>query len=372
MHFLLGVRIECGGRFIQHQDGRIFQDRTSDGDAPARALRCVCHLSGTIVAQVRNMMKKTNIVCHLVPAKVRFAARVAGLCAALVLTYFEQRTASACSVFQAHTLSGFPNDGDTAVPTDVVPFYDLSLASEQLTEAHVTLTSDRGEVREVAVAKTRPGTVELQLDTALEPNTEYTLAANLPVLSGSPELIESLTFTTGAGPLTVPPGPPEAFLQHYSIAESPQNSCSPSPHGTCVAVPAGLTIEETLIDEFGQESPAPLHANAWFNDLSGIDQGTNFRCVKLRTRAANATYSEPVVLCGANAPLLSIKGSENIACTAHGITLDDRLVSPPAPDMATSCSFTSRRSGSGAAVLSALLGLALLTGVRRTLRRVRA
>ncbi len=53
-----------------------------------------------------------------------------------------------------------------------------------------------------------------------------------------------------------------------------------------------------------------LRREPWFSDLTGLVSGTGAPCVKLRTRAANATYSSPVVLCGTGLPLFTIRGSE--------------------------------------------------------------
>jgi hypothetical protein len=67
------------------------------------------------------------------------------------------------------------------------------------------------------------------------------------------------------------------------------------------------TVQVTYIDSFGQEvaSLSPdgqligyLQGGPFFDNLSGLDQGTNFECAKLRTRAINGSLSEPVVLCG--------------------------------------------------------------------------
>jgi len=215
------------------------------------------------------------------------------------------------------------------VPTDVVPFYDASSAPQSdLESAEFTLTSAPGDTLTAQPARAQLNTTELTIERALQPNTTYTLVAKLSKPSG-PDYVESLslTFTTGAGPVSAPPAPPQGFLRHYRFAEPPHSSCGPWEEGTCVALTAGLPVEEIEVDEFGQDDQwTYLRREPWFIDLTGINQGTNFRCVKLRTRAPNAVYSSPLVLCGADAPLFTLRGSTNIECTAQGLTQDGALV----------------------------------------------
>jgi len=272
-----------------------------------------------------------------------------------------------------------------------VPFYDSSLFlfASDLAGAQFTLTSSAGDKLMARGAHTQLDTVDLTIDGELRPNTTYTLAANVPVPSSS-DLVKTLSFTTGAGPLATPPAPPQGFLQHYQFEQALSSSCSPREQGTCVAVSGGVAIEETNVDEFGQDDQyVYLRSEPWFTDLSGMNQGTNFRCVKLRTRAENGLYSSPLVLCGAEAARLKLHGSEAIACTSRGITQDGTLVAsqetqgpsvvanspsadPSGPSVdanGASCSSTPRGKGSGGSVLGALFALAL---VARASRRARA
>lgn len=286
------------------------------------------------------MPRKHGGLCLIVPsvgsARPGRGARVALLCTALTLALgsLAPRAASACStVGPPIALSGYPNDGDVEVPTDVVPFYDSSpFYSWGVSITQLMLTSSAGDSTSVVASEGHLNTEELTLGKTLQPDTEYTLVVNLSQSSNAnvPKSL-TLTFTTGAGPESAAPPAPEAFLQHYQLAQPPLSSCSPWAHGTCVALSPGFVVEQTYIDEFGQEpDPASLHGEPWFIDLAGIDQGTNYRCVKLRTRGRNAVYSSPRVLCGADAHLFSIRGSENIGCTAQGLTQDGALVSSAA------------------------------------------
>jgi hypothetical protein len=273
------------------------------------------------------------------------------------------------------------------VPTDVVPFYDASNVSD-LVLADFTLTSSAGDAIVAQAAARQLYTVDLELEKTLQPNTTYTLVASLDAPSGY-HLTDSVTFTTGAGPASAVPAPPQAFLQHYQFDQPRASSCSPMAEGTCVAVTGGLAIEETPLDEFGQEwRSVYLHRGPWFTNLSGINQGTGLRCVKLRTRGANAVYSSPVELCGAEAPLFTLRGSERIACTSQGMTQDGALVtasrggpegsagssgteidSPPGSAPGTAgCSMTPLSRASASSALSALFALALAARFRRARR----
>jgi MYXO-CTERM domain-containing protein len=110
---------------------------------------------------------------------------------------------------------------------------------------------------------------------------------------------------------------------------------------------------------FGVHGPYLYERGAWTN-LSGIDQGTQDNCVELRTRAANGTYSEPIVLCGKDAPHYRLTGSPDLTCTADGLAQDGKLVT----GSAASCSFTSGQSG----VTPFWLTLAAVLALRRRRR----
>jgi hypothetical protein len=176
-------------------------------------------------------------------------------CAAWLLGSALTRPAPACSIAAPPpALIGYPSDGDVEVPTDVVPFYESPSVYLDLETAEFTLTSSTGELIAAQAAATQEYTVDLTPQKALQPHTTYTLVANLHAATG-PERVESLTldFTTGAGPVSTLPAPPQLSLLHYQFDPPPLSSCSPAAQGTCVLLTAGLPVEETYLDEAGRE-----------------------------------------------------------------------------------------------------------------------
>lgn len=257
----------------------------------------------------------------------RRALRMSAVCAALAFgaVCSSVAPAAACTLAAPPpALLGYPGDGDAEVPTDVVPFYRSQyLYPVDLTGATFSLASSTGDMLTVEASIVHSSMVDLRLEKTLQPNTTYTLTAIAKVpRSSDTDLVDktlTVTFTTGAGPVAAVPDPPQALLQHYQFAQPPTSSCSPSQKGTCVAVSTGLPVEviETTAD--GTESTrlfAPLYIEPRFTELATDS------CLELRTRAPNATYSSPLVLCASDAPVFTISGSENIACTAQGITQD--------------------------------------------------
>jgi len=245
----------------------------------------------------------------------------AGLvCVGLSYGVFDTRPAAACSILAPPpALRGYPSDGAADVPTDVVPFYTSDYLLS-LSGAEFTLTSSDGESIAAQPASAQVGILELRFEEGLQPSTTYTLLAKLARPAG-PNYVESLelSFTTGAGPVSAPPAPPQASLQSYRFAPRFSSSCEPWTEGTCVAVSSALPVEETRVDESGRDLEyVYLHREPWFTQFT--EGGP--RCVRLRTRAANATYSSTVVHCGADAPLFTLCGSQRIACTSQGITQD--------------------------------------------------
>jgi hypothetical protein len=74
-------------------------------------------------------------------------------------------------------------------------------------------------------------------------------------------------------------------------------------------LPADTVVASTYVDSFGQVGFIwePLDRGPFFVNLSGIDQGSNFTCIQLRTRALNATYKPPC------AQRRSNRGAEHLA-----------------------------------------------------------
>jgi hypothetical protein len=237
-------------------------------------------------------------------------------------------------------LKGIPAEGDVAVPTDVRPVYDMIAAhlyDPTAQEPQFELTDASGQPVGLTMHKAFVWHVELVPDVELKPLTVYTLRGHWKQ-ADQPANIETLivSFTTASGPLASAPLPPTASMQHYMFKGVTLSSCDPYPTGTCTSTPADAAVRVAFIDSSGQEfggySPdgqliGYLMVGPFFGNLSGIDQGTNFECAKLSTRASNGTLSAPVVLCGRDAPLFELGGSTSIACTSQGLTHDGQLVS---------------------------------------------
>jgi len=153
---------------------------------------------------------------------------------------------------------------------------------------------------------------------ALAPNTAYELTGRWLVAGAM--VTKTLRFTTGAGPLEGAPAMPDAMLEHYQLTLELFSSCDPQPSGSCLSFGDGdAMVEYAHVDEFGQVHEPYLGRGSAMTNLSGIDQGTNFDCVKLRTRAMNGTYSEPQTLCRADGSLTQLT-STDLGCAPEGLT----------------------------------------------------
>lgn len=290
--------------------------------------------------------------------------------------------ANACSiVLGPPALRGTPADGAVDVPTDVVPVYDViaaQMSESSLPAATFVLTDDAGQSTAVTARQSFVQSFELFPAAPLQPSTRYTLRGTWATTTSTPGGTDlSLSFTTGPGASTDVLTPPTASLAHYQLTSMTLNTCAPPHTGSCVAIPSDTLVRVSYIDSFGQEVAwrAPdgtfqpyLMTGPFLTDLSGINQGTNFDCVRLQTRAANGAFSDDAtVLCGRDAPTFHLTGSDAIACTPGGITQQGKLVDGPAPNAA--CSIAGIRSGdAGAAWWLALATTGL--AVRRRRRRV--
>lgn len=243
-----------------------------------------------------------------------------------VLIGLTAREAAACSGggLVDPLLVGSPANGDVDVPTDVIPYYSLQMIHESTpSDIPLSLVSADGEEIALTVESNSVNVFEIVPHRTLEPNTEYTLSATLNTSrDGTGESkVDQITFTTGAGAFAGTPEPPDALLVHYRFQESASGSCH-SDTGTCVAFQPGLPV----LAEFGGATDSYLYDASYFSNLSGINQGTPYECVILRTRALDASLSEPVELCRRDGPSYLLGGSTNIACTPEGLTQDGELV----------------------------------------------
>jgi hypothetical protein len=253
-----------------------------------------------------------------------------------------------------------------SVPTDVVPYYS-KIATRTLDVVVIpwSLVSSDGDAVTLEIQENY-GQFEIVPGAPLQPNTEYTLSATLNTeWDGTGDsLVEKVTFTTGAGPYDGVPLPPDASLTHYRFDDTLSSSCSPWESGTCVAFGQRLPVVGIYIDEFGQELHPALHTAAFFTNLSGVDQGTNFDCVQLRTRAPNGALSEPTELCRDDGPLYTLdRDEEDIACTTRGLEQGGELVT----DDTSGCSITAAgRPASPLGMVTAALLAAACLARRRT------
>ena len=313
------------------------------------------------------MGKRNRVLCQSVPTSRVYPALLVSAVLSTIGSWTE--VAGACSyALPPPELVGYPKDGDAQVPIDVVPFFDTFAAgilSSSSGPVAFSLRSSTGTVVEVAPTEGYHWTFELTPQTELEPNTTYTLEATLPVPTGQP-VIRSLTFTTSGQRAAAPAKPDGAFIQHYRF-NGAMSSCDPQRTGSCVAFTEGPLVAN-FVDEFGQEHEGYLWQEPVLSNLSGIDQGTNFRCVNLRSRAANGALSSPVSLCSADGPLFELSGSAKIGCSARGLTQagQDAMVNGDASSDSDGCAFAPKPV-CGLGWIG--LGLALASAFARRARR---
>jgi hypothetical protein len=229
-------------------------------------------------------------------------------------------------------LDAVPRDGSIGVATDVVPVYDLhgaQISSEGPLPQTFELTSEHGDRIALTARRSYAWHAELVPSAPLAPRTRYVLSGRWhPEFSLILEVTLSLTFTTGDGPLAATPGPPKVSMEQYSLVNVQLGDCDLSEQGTCLSFPADTMVEVTYIDSLGQSrggtGGAYLYSGPFFDSLS--PQGISFDCVTLRRRAENGTHSEPVTLCGKDAPHRQLTGSARLTCTPAGLALDGKTV----------------------------------------------
>ena len=262
-------------------------------------------------------------------------ALACGLC--LLAAGLTTRSALACSYpTPAPTLRGLPADGQEDVPTDVVPLYNLDrLNAFALENVSFVLRTEAGAPVATETEELIRPAAEIRPLEPLEPLTRYVLEATAPGATGEPTTL-TLSFTTGAGPLSAPPEAPRATLQHWRFAADVElTSCDANAVGTCVALPQGeLTEVLAMTPAGGRDASAFLVQGPLGYNLVADSalRGHPFTCVRLRQRAMNGVYSEPVKLCGADAETKVLAGNSSLSCTPSGIEHDGPFGDPPAPD----------------------------------------
>jgi len=235
-------------------------------------------------------------------------------------------------------LHGYPEDGASEVPTDVVPIYnvyDARIYFDDLGELAGTLSLRTAEGQEVAVTvqPSHNWWLEISPAAALQPHTRYVLEAR-----PSPNRDEytseegplSLAFTTGAGPVSELPSAPVARVQEWQFRKDVSlSTCDWYNEGTCIAVPSGQFVEARYSNNEGF-SPSPVHVYL-YNEASAINfhggsRDEPFVCVQLRNRALNGQYGEPTTYCDEDAAKFEITHSASLGCTAQGLVHEGELV----------------------------------------------
>ena len=249
---------------------------------------------------------------------------------AFVAAALSPTRATACSFPEPPpALVGTPVDGALDVPTNVIPVYDQVAfysyaAGPDAAASAFELLSPEGVSLPFTLRPSHVQHFELVPVSPLEPRSTYLIHVTLQPLPGSTQpLVElDLSFTTGDGPTNEIPPPPSGRIQHYTaFGNIAIDSCSPGPNNSCVFFQTPGPMDLAFVDEFGQESEHYLVFDPWTSNLTGIDQGTNYRCVRLRARAPDGALSGPTDLCQGDGETFRVTGSlSGIECTPNGLT----------------------------------------------------
>lgn len=276
--------------------------------------------------------------------------------AAFTVTIATPTASEACSMpAPPPELVGYPAEGATEVPTDVVPIFDTIRAN--ITQAGGVANStfelrSAGGALVPVDAALAPYTWQFELtpQQSLEPNTTYTLVATLYTYPNRP-VTASVGFTTGAGPAAPAARPSDVFIQNYRY-QGPINTCGPSQTGTCVAIPSDRFVVIRPTSPFFPQSSYLLRSSEITTALkAGMPpELPPAGCLEIRTRSPNGSLSEAVLRCAEWAPLLELPDSNAIGCTSQGLTKNGEVVSPN-----RGCSMSPTASGGGMAGLAGLL-----------------
>ena len=228
-------------------------------------------------------------------------------------------------------LVGVPANDETGVPTNVILFYEVPALvvyrplPDEVPGAFSLKSSD-GEVLGFSLRRQCEAHFELIPAQALQPNTSYVFSASW-IFEGGREVSEQLSFVTGDGPLERAPEPPRAIMQNYATTNPDRNTCSTPLAGNCVSLADEQPwVEYSLIDELGQNVRTYCRRGSSVVSRSGPSPYVNYRCVGLRTRAANGWFSKRVRLCEADAPKLDLSDLEDfpgLTCNSAGFAWCD-------------------------------------------------
>ena len=236
------------------------------------------------------------------------------------------RPAGACGALQRFSvLSGAPVADQVEVPTDVVPVYDLNaLGSQDWEKTRFTLRSAEGAEIALGKEEAASGHVALRPAEPLQPDTRYVLRATYSYYDdGELQIDQSLSFTTGAGPLPAgeQPAPIEA-AQQYWFSHNGANTaaCDFWLEGACVGIPAGELVEVRYVLPGGERSGPYLHDGPFETDVHEYTIDGEV-CIELRRRALNGVLSEPSTTCGSELPRVALVGDAVPSCVETGVTV---------------------------------------------------
>jgi hypothetical protein len=245
------------------------------------------------------------------------------LAAAAVLAGFVATSAraNACTpVGPPFELAGHPTAGEVNIPTNAIPIYGLVNAringEQSLPLTAIEMVSAAGMSVPVAPRVAFDHLFELVPEAALEPSTTYTIRVTPPPpTTGEPYGTAELSFTTGAGPVTTPPMPPDVRVQHYVASEALGSTCDPGTEGSCLSFPPGSGVEVWNADT---PQYRYLIFGSWWAYLRTTYPAPATSCAILRARAPDGAMSDTIEVCGDDGEFLSIPDNAGIRCTNRG------------------------------------------------------
>jgi MYXO-CTERM domain-containing protein len=250
---------------------------------------------------------------------------VAGVVVAVASLGTTARAVACTPTLPPPALKGYPAPDERDVPTDAVPIFSLFgagiLNEQNLSLTEIDVADASGATLAVTPRLAFSSQFELVPERSLEPSTLYTIQGTPPAQTTGQPATLSLSFTTGSGPLSVRPTPPDARIQHYhSTGGDMSSSCDPSPDGSCVFFSSGVAVELSHAED--PSDYRYLLFGAWWENLSGLNQGTPWSCATLRTRAANGSMSGPIDVCRGDGEHFTLPDTVRLECTDRGLVKD--------------------------------------------------
>jgi hypothetical protein len=226
------------------------------------------------------------------------------------------------------------------VPTNVIPHYQipLSYSFTPLPDGGVgtadtyLLETEAGIAVASEVRNAENGYLEIAPNALLAPNTKYRVRAKWKGPTPDQTFEDQVSFTTGDGARTGEVPQPVAAMTNLAWQQDPFSSCSPPAKQICVALKGTqLDVEWAYIGLTGQADATQTYATResfFMTDLNAATAAAG-SCLQLRTRAPDGAHSEPLVLCGRDAPLVELSGPDilSVGCGADGIEVHRAAVS---------------------------------------------